>query len=116
MNFGVWLRTVLPILAIVGIISGPFVTTMGVPMMASASTMSENPDGMQCCSPEKPVVPGCQKTCTLTTTCMAKCFSITPWFAGMTYVHWEQSEVICPGGDVVGDAIGLEPPARPPRT
>lgn len=116
MKVGVWLRTVLPILAIVGLIAGPFVTTMSVPMMAAASTMSEMPDGMPCCPPEKPAVPDCQKACTLTTTCMAKCYSITPLFSGMAYVHWEQSEVIRPGSDVAGAALALEPPARPPRT
>ena len=116
MKVGVWLRTVLPILAIVGLIGGPFVTTMSVPMMADASTISEMPDGMPCCPTEKPAVPDCQKTCTLTTTCMAKCFSITPLLSGVAYVHWEQSEVIRPGSDVAGDALAVEPPARPPRT
>ena len=116
MKVGVWLRTVLPILAIVGLIAGPFVTTMSVPMTVAASTMSEMPDGMPCCPPEKPTVPDCQKACPLTTTCMGKCFSITPLLSGVALAYWKQGDVISPGGDVPGDALAVEPPARPPRT
>lgn len=116
MKVGVWFRTVLPILAIVGLIAGPFVTTMSVPMVAAASTMFEMPDDMPCCPPEKPTVPDCQKACPLTTTCMAKCFSITPLLSGVAFVYWKQSDVIRPGSDVAGDALAVEPPARPPRT
>lgn len=116
MKVGVWLRRALPILAIVGLIAGPFVTTMSVPMMAAASTMSEMPDGMPCCPLEKPTIPDCQKACLLATTCMAKCFSITPLLSGLVFVYGGQSDAIRPGSDVAGDALAVEPPARPPRT
>ena len=116
MKVGVWLRRALPILAIVGLIVGPFVTTMSAPTMAAASTMADMPDGMPCCPPEKPTVPDCQKACPLTMTCVAKCFSIMPLPSGAALGYWTQADGIHPGSDVAGDAIAVEPPARPPRT
>lgn len=118
MKVGIWLRRVLPILAIVGLMAGPFITPMnGITMAAASGTpMSEMAADMPCCPQQKPTVPDCQKTCLLTANCMAKCFSIVPTLTSLAVVVWDQNETIRPGSDAAGDALAIEPPARPPRT
>jgi hypothetical protein len=118
MKISTWLRRLLPILAIVGLIAGPFTAPVNGAAMAAASDMStaEMPDDMPCCPHEKPIVPDCQKTCPLMATCMAKCFSVMPTLSNLTFIFGDQSDALRPGSDVLGDALAIEPPARPPRT
>lgn len=116
MKVGIWLRSVLPILAIVGLIAGPFTAPVNGVAKAATSAMSTMPDDMPCCPHEKPAVPDCQKTCPLMATCMAKCFSIAPMLSSLAFIFWDQSGALLPGSDVMGDALAIEPPARPPRT
>lgn len=118
MRVGIWLRRLLPILAIVGLIAGPFTASVNGAVMAAASDMSMSgmPDDMPCCPHEKPVVLDCQKSCPLMATCMAKCFSVTPTLSSLAFIFWDQSDSLSPGSDIVRDALAVEPPARPPRT
>jgi len=109
------LHRFLSILAIVGLIAGPFTASVSGLAMAAA-TMAAMPDDMPCCPDEKPAVPDCQKTCPLMATCMAKCFSVMPTLSNLTFIFWDQSDALRPGSDVAGDALAIEPPARPPRT
>ncbi|MFC3677129.1 hypothetical protein ACFOOQ_16350 [Ferrovibrio xuzhouensis] len=117
MKVGIWLRRLLPILAIVGLVAGPFTAPVTSAAMAAASDMSmpQMADDMPCCPHEKPAVPDCQKTCPLMATCMAKCFSVTPTLSSLAFIFWDQSDAMRPS-DVLGDALAIEPPARPPRT
>lgn len=118
MRVGIWLRRLLPILAIAGLVAGPFIAPASGAAMATASDMSMSgmADDMPCCPHEKPAVPDCQKACPLMATCMAKCFSVAPTLLSLAFIFWNQSDAIRPGSDVVGDALAIEPPARPPRT
>ena len=113
-----WIRRLLPILAIAGLIAGPFTAQLNGAATAAPSDMSVSAmaDDMPCCPDEKPAVPDCQKTCPLMATCMAKCFSVTPTLSSLAFVFWDQSDALRPGSDVFGDALAIEPPARPPRT
>ncbi|OYX88957.1 MAG: hypothetical protein B7Y71_00065 [Xanthobacter sp. 35-67-6] len=117
MKVAPWLRRLLPILAIVGLIAGPFTAPVSGPAMAAASDMSMSamPDDMPCC-PDKPAVPDCQKTCPLMALCMAKCFSVGPMLSSLAFVLRAEGDAIRPGSDAMGDALSIEPPARPPRT
>jgi len=118
MKVGTWLRRLLPILAIVGLIVGPFTAPVNGVAMAAASDMSMSAmsDDTPCCPHEKPAVPDCQKSCPLMATCMAKCFSVAPTLSSLAFFFWDQNDAVRPGSDVVGDALAIEPPARPPRT
>ncbi len=118
MKVGIWLRRVLPILAIVGLMAGPFIAPMNGVAMAAASDipMSEMMTDMPCCPQEKPANPDCQKTCPLMATCMAKCFSVAPTLTNLVIIFWVQNDTIRPRSDATGDARSIEPPARPPRT
>lgn len=118
MKVGIWLRRLLPILAIVGLIAGPFTAPVSGAAMAATHdmSMSEMPDDMPCCPHEKPAVPDCQKTCPLMATCMAKCFSVAPTLSSLAFVFWDQGDALRPVSDALGDALAVEPPARPPRT
>ena len=110
------LRRLLPILAIVGLVAGPFTPLVNGAAMAAACAMPEMADVMPCCLHEKPAVPDCQKTCPLMATCMAKRFSVTSPLSSLAFIFWDQSDAIRPGSDVARDALTIEPPARPPRT
>ena len=118
MKVGTWLRKLLPILAIVGLIAGPFTAPVsGVAMAAaSAMSMSEMADEMPCCPQETPAVPDCQKTCQLMATCMAQCLLIAPMLSSTGLIFGAKGDVFRPGSDVMGDTLAIEPPARPPRT
>lgn len=117
MKVSIWLRRLLTILAIVGLIAGPFTAPVtGVAMAAAADTaMAAMPDDMPCCPDEAPAVPDCQKTCPLMATCMAKCFSVGPMLSSVAFVLRAEGDAILPGSDAMGDALVIEPPARPPR-
>ena len=115
MKVSAWLRRLLPILAIVGLVAGPFTVPMeGVAMAAAA--LSAMPDDMPCCPDEKPAVPDCPKDCPLMAACIAKCFSIEPMLLGSAVVLRAGDPALHRGGDVAGDALAVEPTARPPRT
>lgn len=119
MKVSTWLRNLLPILAIVGLIVGPFTTPVSGVAMAVASTMSMTamPDNMPCCPDEAPAVPDCQKTCPLVAMCMAKCFSVGPMLSSVAFVlRAKGGDAIRPGSEAMGDALSIEPPARPPRS
>lgn len=109
-----WLRKLLPILAIVGLIAGPFTAPVGGPALAAASAMAGMADGMPCCPDETPAVPDCQKTCPLMATCMAKCASVAPMLSTLAFIL-APGDVLRPGSDAMGDALSIAPPARPPR-
>lgn len=118
MRFNSWLRNLLPIFAIVGLVVGPFTTPVSGVTMAAASAMSmaAMPDDMPCCPDEAPAVPDCQKTCPLMAMCMAKCFSVAPMLSNLAFVLRAEGDAIRPGSDAMGDARSIEPPARPPRS
>ncbi|OZA92356.1 MAG: hypothetical protein B7X76_00255 [Azorhizobium sp. 39-67-5] len=118
MKVAAWLRRLLPILAIVGLVAGPFTAPVNGATMAVASTMSmpEMAGDMPCCLDEKPAVPDCQKTCPLMALCVAKCFSVAPTLSSLAFIFWDRSDALRPGSDVAGAALAIEPPARPPRT
>ncbi|OYY82548.1 MAG: hypothetical protein B7Y01_00515 [Xanthobacter sp. 17-67-6] len=108
------LHRLLTILAIVGLVSGPFTASVSGPAMAAA-TMAAMPDDMPCCPDEKPAVPDCQKSCPLMAMCMAKCFSVAPAPSHLASVFWDRRDAVRPSSDAAGDALTIEPPARPPR-
>jgi len=115
MNVGVWLCRLLPILAIVGLVAGPFTPPVNGAAMAASCAMSEMPANMPCCPHDKPAVPDCQKTCPLMATCMANCFPGAPMLSSQAVFFMDQSDALGSGTDVAADALTIEPPARPPR-
>lgn len=115
MQVSSWLRKLLPILAIVGLVAGPLATPVSGPVMAAASAMPEMVGDMACCPDETPAIPDCQKSCPLMATCMAKCVSVTPVLSNLAFV-FRVSGAMRPGSDAMGDALAIAPPARPPRS
>jgi len=111
----IWLRRLLSILAIVGLVVGLFTASVSGTAMAVAK-IAEMPANMPCCPHEKPAVPDCQKTCPLTATCMANCFSVAPTLSSQALIFRDQSDALWSGTDVADDPLTMEPPARPPRT
>lgn len=109
-----WLRRLLPILAIVGLLAAPFTAPVSGPAMAAA-TMAAMPDDIPCCPEENRALPDCQKTCPLMAICMAKCFSAGPMLSNVALTLRGGADVMRPRSDVAGDALMIEPPARPPR-
>lgn len=114
MKLSAWLRNLLPTLAIVGLIAGPF-TTPVIGATSAAAAMAAMPDDMPCCPDEAPAVPDCQKSCPLMATCMAKCFSAAPLLSSLAFA-FREGDAMRPGNDALGHALSIEPPARPPRT
>lgn len=117
MKVAIWLRKLLPILAIVGLIVGPLTASVSGSAMAAAGDMSmaAMPGDMPCCPDEAPAVPDCQKSCPLMATCMAKYTSVAPMLSSIAFV-FREGDAMRPGSDAMGDALSIEPPAKPPRT
>lgn len=111
-------RSLLPILVIVGLVVGSLTTPVSEPMnaVASAISMAVMADDVPCCPDHAPATPDCQKTCPRIATCMAKCFSAGPMLSSVAFLRQPEGDAILPGSDLMGDALTLEPPARPPRT
>ena len=116
MTVSTWLRRLLPILAIVGLVAGPFTAAVDGNAIAAAIITSEMPDDMPCCPSEAPAVPDCPKTCPLMAICVTKCFPAAPMLFSAAFVLCAEGNGIQPRSDVMGDALAVEPPARPPRT
>jgi hypothetical protein len=116
MRVGIWLRRLLPILAVLGLIAGPFAVSASgaVVQAASALSMSDMAEDMSCCPVEKPNLPDCPKSCPLMALCMAKCSSVSSTPSSLV-VFWDQTDTLLPANAVFGDALVIEPPARPPR-
>jgi len=104
MKARIWLRRLFPILAIMGLVAGPFTIPVGGPAMAADSDMSmaAMPDDMSCCPEENRAVPDCQKTCPLMAICMAKCFSAGPMLSNVAFMLRGEADVIRPRSDVAG--------------
>lgn len=117
-----WLRTMLPVLAIVGLILGPVIASANGPAMAAAPAMSAMAaehamaDGMPCCPPKQPAMPDCQKDCPLMAICMAKCFADTPTLATFSRSVSGDGDLIALTAERFPASQVSTPPARPPRS
>lgn len=118
--FWACLRRLLAILAVAGLIVGPFTA----PAVGRAAEMSSMIAGMEedmsrdmpCCPDGTPAVPDCQKSCPLMATCMAKCATAVPMLSHAGVVSRTECDALRPASDALGDALAAELPARPPRT
>lgn len=104
----------LPILAIVGIITAPLATPAAAGMMA-AGHMTEMADDMPCCPDGKPVMPDCAKACPLMMVCLSKAFRTVSGVTG-ALPALALVAVIIPADEAMRDGLVQPPPARPPRS
>src|SRR5690348_10120404 len=93
-----WLRYLLPILAIVGLVLGSVAASANAPMTAMAST-SASADGMTCCHDKQPVKPVCPKSCPMAAACLAKCFVAIPVLAPRSHVLIGASGLLALAGE-----------------
>lgn len=117
MKVGAWLRWMLTVLAIVGLVVGPFAAAGNVAAMAAAPSMSvpEMAADMPCCPDDgQPAIPDCQTTCPVMAMCAGKSLSAAPTFASEAFTI--RGDAMRPGSDLIGESLAAEPPARPPRT
>lgn len=117
------LHRLLPILAIMGLIAGPFTAPVNALTVAAMKDVSmsamaggEMAGEMPCCPDGTPAVPDCQKSCPLMATCMAKCATAVPMLSPGSVAFRAEVGALRPASDVMGDALAVAPPARPPRT
>src|SRR3982751_1275971 len=108
------LRTLLPVVAIMGIVSAPLATPAAAAML-SVGQVTAMTDDMPCCPREKPVVPDCQKACPLAALCVAKCFS---GLASASAVPNRLGVALAmiTGDEAAPDTLAHGPPPRPPQT
>ena len=109
------IRMLLPVLAIVGLITAPLATPVAAGTMAPVP-MTTMADDMPCCPPEKPAMPDCGKSCTLMAVCMAKCFQSFPTTESSELAPLALARRVLPGSDTFGTGLAQAPPSRPPRT
>ena len=118
MKFRIWLRGLLSVFAVIGLISGPVIAQISCATITAddALAVSEMADDMPCCADGKPDIPDRQTSCPSMATCMAKCFSVAPVLSSLAFIFWDQSDAIRAGSDVSDDALAIEPSGRPPKT
>lgn len=116
MNAWSWLRTILPVLAIVGLIFGPVVASASGAAMMAGPAMSTMADGMPCCPHKQPAAPDCQKDCSLMALCMAKCFAETSVFSALTDRISGNGDLLALASERFPPSHASVPPARPPRS
>jgi hypothetical protein len=111
------LRWMLTVLAIVGLVVGPFTAPVNAAAIAAASSMSM-PDmaaDKPCCPGDgQAAVPDCLTTCPLMAMCVGMSLCATLTLVSEAFLI--QSDVIRPGRDIMGESLTAEPPPRPPRT
>jgi len=114
------LRRLLVILAVAGLTAGPFTAPAVGRAAEMSSSMASMEEGMSrdmpCCPDGTPAVPDCQKSCPLMATCMAKCATALPMLSAASIASRAEADALWPASDVMGDALAIAPPARPPRT
>jgi len=117
MNLGVWLRGLLSVIAVIGLVSGPVAAQVTCTTIAADSdlAMSEMADDMPCCADEKRDIPDRQMSCQSMATCMVKCFSAAPVLSSLSYIFWDNDDTLRSGSDAMVDAHAVEPQGRPPR-
>jgi len=71
--------------------------------------------GMDCCPPDQPLTPGCQKNCPFVALCMAKCFSVAALEAARIARVEVAGNVLPPAPHQTGRDRTIRPPAPPPR-
>lgn len=126
-----WLRRLLPILAVAGLVVGPFAAPLNGAALAAADmtghmshdtahepahdTAHDIAHDMACCPDSMPAEPDCQTACPLMAACASMCFSPLPPAASI-FVFAAGPGVFPPGGTAAGDSVPIPPPAQPPRT
>ena len=117
------IRSLLPILAVVGLILAP----VARPAMAIAADMQAAvahdqpmdhavmamPADMPCC-PDKALMPDCAKDCPLMAMCAAQAFYDAPQAAGVV-TRLVLASVMVPVSDTDLASLSQRPPPRPPR-
>ncbi len=121
----------LSILAVVGLLTSPMTTSLGVEAMSAAVAADVSDMGMSdmgipdmgmtahampCCPHEKPVSPDCAKSCPLAILCLAKCFPNAPAASASLPIRFAAADVKPPGNDRRPDRLPDPPPLKPPRT
>lgn len=107
-----WLRVLLPILAIVGLILGPLAAKANGSAMATMSTAAMM-GKMPSCPPVPPLVPDCQKACPPMVGCMAKSMPNTS--VVLEPVLSLVTDAGRPVSDAFADPLGTKPLIPPPR-
>ena len=108
-------RSLLVILAVLGVVVGPFASPMAETAMAAA-TMSGMPDDMDCHHCERPAIPDCESPCLVMTVCVAKCFPSALIDTIPPSARWATGEPLWPANAGFGSPLYGVPPDRPPRT
>jgi hypothetical protein len=109
----------LSILAILGLVLAPFTAPAAASGMSMSTPDVAVSDGtamgdMDCCPPDRPVMPDCMKACPLLTLCLTKTFGSLA-SAGMVIDRTSVAETFLPGDDVSPDTLAQGPPSRPPQ-
>ncbi len=110
-----WLRVLLPILAIVGLILGPLAAKANASAMAAMSTAAMM-GKMPCYPPVPPLVPDCQKACPPMVGCSAKSMPSASVLSVLEPVLSPVTDVGRPVSDAFGNQLGMKPLIPPPRT
>ncbi|QXX76634.1 hypothetical protein MHY1_p00156 (plasmid) [Methylovirgula sp. HY1] len=110
-----WLRSILSVLTIVGLIFGPVIASTSGSAMAAAK-ISAMTDGMPCCPHKQPAVPDCHKDCPLRALCMGNCFADVPPLAVLIHCALANGEVLASMSEALPPSCASIPPVRPPRS
>jgi len=115
-----WLRRLLPIIAIVGMVTAPLAAPACAGAMA-AETVTASSDtvasrDMPCCPHEMPAMPDCHKTCLLMALCSAKYFSNGSMAISILPLPVVVAKLLGPRDEAQLASLALSPPIRPPRS
>lgn len=111
-----WLRSILSVLAIVGLIFGPVIASTSGPAMAAVPAMSAMADHVACCPHKNSAVPDCHKDCPLRALCMGNCFADVPPLAVLIHSALANGEVLASMSEALPPSRASIPPVRPPRS
>jgi hypothetical protein len=113
------LRRLLPVLAVLGLVLAPFIVPAVAGGMSASTPAMTAGDGsamgdMDCCRPERPVMPNCMKACPLPTMCLGNAIlGVTS--GGSLPIRIGLAQTLVPQDEAVLHTLAHGPPLRPPQ-
>lgn len=111
-----WLRSMVPVLAIMGLIFGQISASARSPATAAIPAMVAMADQMPCCAHKNKALPDCHKACPLIALCMANSVADMPTLSKLTLRSVTRGEMAMPASESIPESRTSSPPGRPPRS
>lgn len=108
-----WLRIMLPVLAVAGLMFGSVTASARAPAMEVGLAMAAH---APCCAHKSKALPDCYQACPLIALCMASSVADMPTLSKLTLRTVTRGEMVMPASESIPESRISSPPARPPRS